>query len=56
MKAYYKGLFKIHEVEIIGKQRYIGMYVTEPWVSYKYLVKFKSGKIKLVKDEKIIVD
>lgn len=54
MKAFYNGLFGIKEVEIITKEKYIEYGCICTSFSYKYLIKFKSGRMKLVKSEKII--
>lgn len=56
MKAYYKGLFKIKEVEVIAQEKYIDYFYIEPSFSYMYLIRFKNGRMKLVKSEKIIFE
>lgn len=55
-KAYYKGWFKIHEVEVITAEKW------RDWISpydsnvyYKYLIKFKNGRLKLVHQNKLIL-
>lgn len=55
-KAYYKGWFKIYEVEILAAEKwrvFTITYATE--VYYKYLIKFKNGKLKLVHENKLIL-
>lgn len=54
MKAFYNGLFGIKEVEVITEEKYIDCSCIYPSFSYKYLIRFKNGRMKLVKSEKII--
>lgn len=53
-KAYYKGWFKMQEVEIVAVDKcrnYTGSYKE---VFYKYIIKLKNGKLKYVHENKII--
>ena len=52
-KAYYKGLFKIEEVDIIAEEKAMIAFSCEPIFEYEYLIRFKSGKLKFVKRNKI---
>lgn len=51
--AYYKGLFKVEEVEILAKEKTIIAFSYEPMFEYEYLIRFKNGKLKFVKSNKI---
>lgn len=52
-RAYYKGMFgKIHEVEIIDRKAIY--YVDFQYRTYQYLIRFKSGKLKIVKESRLI--
>lgn len=54
-KAFYKGLFFIKEVEIVTRERYASMTMTySPVFFYKYLIKFKNGRLKYVHEDKLI--
>lgn len=56
-KAYYKGWFKLHEVEIIKteKWRNFSFCSNNIDVFYKYIIKFKSGRLKLVHENKLVL-
>lgn len=54
MKAYYKGIFKIHEVEIVAAEKFNFAFSYIPSYYYKYLIRFKKGKLKYVHEDKII--
>lgn len=49
IKAYYRGIFKIHEVELITKELEYDEFL-ERRVNY-YLIRFKNGKLKYVHEE-----
>lgn len=53
--AFYMGLFKIYEVEIIASEKCFDSYLSEPTFTYKYLIKFQSGKLKYVKSDRVII-
>ena len=56
-KAYYRGFFKIYEVKIMACERYIDLSSSyTPSFYYMYLIKFPSGKLKYVKENKIIFE
>lgn len=52
-KAYYHGIFKIHEIEIIAKQRFFSVSLERNY--YRYLIRFKNGKLKYIHENHIIV-
>lgn len=52
-KAYYKGLFKVEEVEILAEQEIVVAFSDTSLYDYEYLIRFKSGKTKFVKENKL---
>ena len=55
-KAYYRGFFKIYEVKVIACETYPDLSSDIPSFYTKYLIKFPSGKLKYVKENKIIFE
>lgn len=55
-KAYYLGFFKIYEVKVIASERYLDLSSCTPSFYNMYLIKFPSGKLKYVKENKIIFE
>lgn len=53
--AYYKGLFKIHHVRILARERFITYGGYSPKFFYKYLIQLDNGKIKYVHEDKLII-
>lgn len=52
-KAYYKNIFgKVYEVEIIDRKSIY--YIDFQYKTYRYVIKFKNGKIKIVDENKLI--
>lgn len=52
-KAYYKGLFKVEEVEILAEQEIVVEFSGVPLYDYEYLVRFKNGKVKFARENRI---
>lgn len=56
-KAYYLGFFKIYEVKVIACEKYLNLSSNIiPSFYNMYLIKFPSGKLKYVKENKIIFE
>lgn len=52
-KAYYKGIFgRVHEVEIVDRKSIY--YIDFQYRTYEYLIRFKNGKLKMVKEDRLI--